>query len=123
MLQHIPALSDFDKGDGTCRHLQNNLCNIYNSRPMICDVNRMYYTFFNDIFSEEEFISMNIEACKNILEAFNNHAVKRRKVAKCDIRFKNMTPLIFKLFRPKDISSIVPDCGWNHGESKESCRQ
>jgi len=25
-----------------------------------------------------------------------------------------------KLFRPKDIPAIVPDCGWNHGEDTDN---
>ena len=68
MLKHVPALHDFDRGDGVCVYLRDNLCTIYEHRPLICNTSRMYEEFFRDVMSEEEFISANIEACKKISE-------------------------------------------------------
>ena len=67
-LQHIPALLSYDKGNGVCRYLVNNLCSIYESRPLICNVEKMYVTYFKEIMTEDEFISANMEACIQIME-------------------------------------------------------
>ncbi|MBQ9434044.1 MAG: YkgJ family cysteine cluster protein [Synergistaceae bacterium] len=65
-IKHIPALHDFDRGDGVCVHLQGNLCEIYASRPLICNVEKMYSTFFKDTMTPEEFIALNLEACRKL---------------------------------------------------------
>jgi Fe-S-cluster containining protein len=125
MLQHIPVLSDYDKGNGVCRYLQNNLCSIYANRPLICNVEKMYLAYFRNTITEKEFINMNIEACRKLSEVIDSQASKQKKIQKIgeyDI-IKNMIPSIIRLFRPKDIPPIVPDCGWNHGESQEPYRQ
>ena len=68
MLEHVPALHDFDRGDGVCVYLSGNLCSIYEHRPLICNSTLMYEEFFRDRMSEEEFIAVNVEACKKISE-------------------------------------------------------
>ncbi|MBR6664955.1 MAG: YkgJ family cysteine cluster protein [Lachnospiraceae bacterium] len=63
-IEKIPELKDLDSGDGRCIHLQdNNLCAIYESRPDICRVDRMYELVFVKQMSEDEYISINIEGC------------------------------------------------------------
>ncbi|WP_414047665.1 YkgJ family cysteine cluster protein [Macrococcus equi] len=56
---------DLNRGDGVCIHLdlETNLCLIYNKRPEKCDIRKMYH-YYKDIFSEEEFINMNTNACE-----------------------------------------------------------
>ena len=66
MLMHVPALHHLDRGDGVCVHLHDNLCAIYDSRPLICNVEKMYYTFFKDTMTPEEFIALNLEACRKL---------------------------------------------------------
>lgn len=64
-LERIPQLKEFDLGNGTCVHLQkNNLCAIYEKRPDICNVEKMYKLLYSDCMSEEEYIKHNIEGCK-----------------------------------------------------------
>ena len=42
-LECIPELKEFDSGNGKCVHLMdNNLCEIYDTRPDICNVSKMY---------------------------------------------------------------------------------
>jgi hypothetical protein len=118
MLQHIPVLSDYDEGNGTCRYLQNNLCGIYANRPLICNIEKMYQVYFMDILTEEEFINMNTQACKKLSGVSEGEVIEHRKIDKCDI-IMNMISSTIKLFRPDDIPPIVPDCGWNHGESQK----
>lgn len=57
---------DLDRGDGVCRYLQENLCMIYNERPILCRVDECYNYFFKDIMSLEEYYQLNYEACKNL---------------------------------------------------------
>ena len=68
MISGIPALHDLDRGDGTCIHLSGNLCSIYENRPLICNTSRMYDTFFKDAMTPEEFVDMNLNACRKIQE-------------------------------------------------------
>ena len=70
MLRHVPALRDYNRGDGVCRHLDGKLCGIYEDRPTICNAAKMYEAFFKDAMSQEEFIAANLEACRKIAELF-----------------------------------------------------
>ena len=62
----IPQLSEFDDGTGTCIHLKNNLCDIYETRPDICRVDVMYEKTYSTIYSREDFYRLNEEACKQL---------------------------------------------------------
>lgn len=66
-LELIPQLADYDLGNGRCVHLlDNNLCAIYENRPEICSVSKMYDLVFCKQISEEEYIKMNLDGCKAI---------------------------------------------------------
>lgn len=70
-LEEIPQLADFDSGDGRCIHLlDNNLCDIYEERPDICNVSKMYKQSFSKLMSEEDFIKMNVEGCTEIKKKY-----------------------------------------------------
>ncbi|MEW9124500.1 MAG: YkgJ family cysteine cluster protein [Thermotaleaceae bacterium] len=60
--------ADLDRGDGTCIHFQesNNLCTIYEERPMICRIDEMYERFFKRRFSKQEYYELNQNACKKL---------------------------------------------------------
>ena len=63
-IDKIPELADFHTGDGVCIHLSDdNLCNIYASRPDICNVEKMYELTYKAIMSKEEYEKMNMEGC------------------------------------------------------------
>ena len=70
MLTGIPQLAAFDRGDGVCIHLKDNLCSIYESRPDICNVKKMY-TLFKELMSEEEYCKMMHDSCIVLKETFN----------------------------------------------------
>lgn len=60
-------LKNFDRGDGVCKYLgENNLCKIYENRPDICNVEVGYKKYFADMYTEEEFLKLNYEACKKL---------------------------------------------------------
>ncbi|MBR0150509.1 MAG: YkgJ family cysteine cluster protein [Synergistaceae bacterium] len=73
MIGGIPALQHLDNGNGVCVHLHDNLCTIYESRPMICNTSQMYNAFFKSIMTPEEFIDMNLQACRKIQELNRNN--------------------------------------------------
>lgn len=54
-----------DRGDGTCRHFvpATKSCAIYEERPDICRVDRMYATRYASQFTWDEFVILNLQAC------------------------------------------------------------
>lgn len=58
--------SDLDRGDGVCKHLQDNLCSIYENRPLKCRVDDSYFAFFKDVMSKETYYHLNYEMCNII---------------------------------------------------------
>ena len=64
---HIPALADFAREDGSCKFLgEDNLCTIYEERPTICNVAKVYEEFFKYRVPEEIFYEKTAEACKKL---------------------------------------------------------
>lgn len=61
----VPQMSSLDRGDGTCRHLENNLCRIYSTRPIFCKVEEMY-EMFSDMYDLETFYELNYEICRKL---------------------------------------------------------
>ena len=61
----VPMLSEFDNGSGVCIHLtKDNLCNIYNDRPIWCNVMQMYREKISETMSEAEWIALNYQSCQ-----------------------------------------------------------
>lgn len=52
--------------DGSCIFLKDSLCTIYDERPLICNVARVYEVAFKDVMSEEAFYEMTEEACRKL---------------------------------------------------------
>ena len=66
-IENIPELKEFDSGNGRCIYLSDdNLCAIYKSRPDICNVEKMFYKKYAHQMSEEEYILLNLEGCKQL---------------------------------------------------------
>lgn len=63
---NIAELKEFDDGTGRCRNLKGNICSIYDSRPEICNVEKMYERHFAAVMSREEFIELNLQACQKL---------------------------------------------------------
>lgn len=71
-LAFVPQLAGFDRGDGVCRHLTvDNLCEIYDTRPDICNVERMYPHFALQI-SKDEYYSLMAQSCRLLKQNFRN---------------------------------------------------
>lgn len=68
-IDKIPELSMFDMGNGTCIHLtDDNLCDIYTTRPDICNVEKMYEILYKNYMSREEYENLNMDGCKKLKE-------------------------------------------------------
>ena len=62
-------LKDFENEKGECIHLaENGLCDIYDDRPEVCSVQKMYELYFKYIMSEKEYLSENYKYC-NLLNS------------------------------------------------------
>lgn len=58
---------ELDRGDGVCKHLTaDNLCSIYTTRPLFCNVDAYYEKFLSDTMSREKYYKMNYEACERL---------------------------------------------------------
>ena len=70
-LKKVPALANFDRGDGVYIHLRDdNLCSIYEHRPEICNVDLMYEKYYSSIYTKEEFYKLNEKQCEKIKSWF-----------------------------------------------------
>lgn len=67
-LQMSDIYSDLDSGNGICKYLVNNLCSIYDSRPIKCRIDECYEMFFSNEMSKDEFYLKNYEMCKILRE-------------------------------------------------------
>lgn len=66
-IRGIPELAEFDLGDGVCTHLtRDNLCEIYNDRPLCCRIDDYYDANLSEQMSREEWYQVNKQACENI---------------------------------------------------------
>ena len=61
-----------DRGDGICRHycMETKLCSIYETRPLICQVEKQFVLNYQQQYSWSEFIALNQIACQ-VLETLN----------------------------------------------------
>jgi Fe-S-cluster containining protein len=66
MLKDIPALAEYDSGNGVCIYLKDNLCSIYEIRPDICNVHKMYSLYFKKHMTQKEYLRKNMDACRKI---------------------------------------------------------
>lgn len=66
--------SFLNRGDGVCRHFneEQSLCSIYETRPKICRINIQYESNYKKIYSWDEFVEVNIQACEILQKTTNN---------------------------------------------------
>lgn len=65
-LDRSDLYKDLDRGDGVCKYLKQNICSIYNKRPIICRVDESYYSFFKGQISLEDYYKLNYDACNKL---------------------------------------------------------
>lgn len=59
---------DLDRGDGVCKYLNENLCTIYENRPLFCRVDECYERFFKQDMSLVEYYDVNLKMCEKLKE-------------------------------------------------------
>lgn len=69
----IEELKDFDIGNGTCKHynVHNLKCDIYETRPNICRVEKMFDLKYHKFFSKKEFYVLNAKVCNELQAKYN----------------------------------------------------
>ena len=73
----IDQLAKFDNGQGVCIYLVDNICSIYEKRPIVCRVSDMYDEYFFQYFSKIEYYRLNMEMCWNLQQQFGNREEKK----------------------------------------------
>lgn len=60
-------MKQYADDSGACKFLgEDNLCTIYERRPTICNVAKVYEEFFKDTVPEEVFYEKTAEACEKL---------------------------------------------------------
>ncbi|WP_104760744.1 YkgJ family cysteine cluster protein [Helicobacter cetorum] len=66
---HLSELTkELDRGDGVCKHYDSKtkLCAIYETRPLICQVESMYRLYYSKEYSWQEFCALNLKVCEEL---------------------------------------------------------
>lgn len=72
-ISSIKELSHFDLGNGICKYLNrmDNTCNIYETRPDICCIDKMFELKYKEHFTQENFYIENAKVCNSLQEQYN----------------------------------------------------
>lgn len=65
-INNVPELTEYTLEDGTCVFLINNLCSIYDERPLVCRVREMYEEKYSNEYTWQDFIELNVCACNEL---------------------------------------------------------
>jgi len=67
-------LTSLDRGDGLCKYFDTNTheCTIYESRPLICNVDKFYDKWMKDRMTREQWHKLNYCACNKMKEEAYN---------------------------------------------------
>lgn len=68
-ISFIKELKEYDLGNGICKYLDltTNCCKIYEFRPDICNIEYSFNNYYNQIYTEDEYLKLNKEGCKLII--------------------------------------------------------
>ena len=65
-IKYSSLSAELDRGDGICKYLRDNLCEIYAERPIFCNVEAYYDKYLSKIMSREDFYKINYEICAEL---------------------------------------------------------
>ena len=68
----VSELKELDRGDGVCCNLKDNLCQIYETRPLQCRVDEMFKQVFCSTYDRGNFYELNYQMCKKLQLDQNN---------------------------------------------------
>ena len=71
-IKNINELKEYDLGNGICMHFDSktNSCNIYDERPIICRVDKMFELKYNKQFNKDDFYIVNANVCNSLQEQY-----------------------------------------------------
>ena len=74
--QHISTveeLKSFDLGNGICKYFNfvTKTCDIYETRPIICQVEKMFDIKYHQFFTKKAFYIENAMVCNSMQEQYN----------------------------------------------------
>jgi len=81
-ISNIKELEKYDLGNGTCKYFDNisKLCTIYEKRPDICRVDKMFDLVYSNEFTQVEFYIGNAKVCNNLQEKYKMDKSFRVKI-------------------------------------------
>ncbi|MCK8828088.1 YkgJ family cysteine cluster protein [Natroniella acetigena] len=65
-ISDIEELEEYDLGDGSCKYLKNNICLIYNERPEVCRVDKIYLKYFKENMKLKDYHKKISQLCSRI---------------------------------------------------------
>ena len=81
-ITNIEELTAYDLGNGTCKYFDSisNKCEIYDDRPNICRVDKMFDLVYSKEFTQEEFYIGNAKVCNQLQEKYKIDKSFRLKI-------------------------------------------
>jgi len=81
-IKDVKELKNFDRGDGVCKYLdlKTNLCTIYEIRPDICNIDKMFEKKYFKYFTKQEFYKENAKVCNLLQEKYNLDEIFRVRI-------------------------------------------
>lgn len=78
----VKELKEFDLGNGVCKYYDevSKNCLIYNERPDICKVDKMYDLIYHKEFSRKKFYKLNAQVCNSLQEKYSISTIFRVKI-------------------------------------------
>jgi Fe-S-cluster containining protein len=72
-ISHIKELNGYALDNGICKYFDSHIngCKIYDTRPDICQVDKMFELKYHKEFTKEEFYRLNAEACNRMQGVYN----------------------------------------------------
>ena len=78
-------MKELDRGDGICLYLNSdNKCEIYDSRPFICNTDRVYEKYFRNRYTAEQWKEMNLKSCEELRERYGEEETEIQGVTEVE---------------------------------------
>ena len=67
--RHVNGIATLDRGDGVCTYFdeKTNLCTTYESRPLVCNVDKMYDNRYKDTLTPKAYYLVQARSCVDLL--------------------------------------------------------
>jgi len=78
----VEELKEYDLGNGICKYFnpQHKICTIYETRPNICRVDKMFEIKYKKYFTLKDFYRENAKVCNTLQELYKLNTSFRIKI-------------------------------------------